>query len=180
MNKRLYKSNNDKVIAGVCGGVAEYFGIDSAIVRLGFVFAAFALGTGLVFYILAAVIVPDKPRGARQGDIDVEATIIEENKTENRYSYDESRYSYYDTQEKNEHEYNEYNSNNNGYNYDPDKKLYRSNKNKLVAGVCGGLGEYFKIDPTIIRIVALLLILAYGTGFLVYIIAWLVMPERIH
>jgi len=56
------------------------------------------------------------------------------------------------------------------------KKLYRSRYSKKIAGVCGGLAEYFNIDPTIIRLVWAVLILAYGTGLLVYIIAALVIP----
>jgi phage shock protein PspC (stress-responsive transcriptional regulator) len=58
------------------------------------------------------------------------------------------------------------------------KKLYRSRKDRWVAGVCAGLAEYFGIDPIIVRIVVLLLILSAGAGLLAYIIAWLVVPEE--
>ena len=58
------------------------------------------------------------------------------------------------------------------------KKLYRSHTDSKVAGVCGGLGEYFNVDPTIIRIIAVLLIFADGIGLIAYIIAWIVMPKR--
>ncbi|MBD3382002.1 MAG: PspC domain-containing protein [candidate division Zixibacteria bacterium] len=58
------------------------------------------------------------------------------------------------------------------------KKLYRSRDNSMLGGVCGGFGEYFDIDPTIIRLVFLLLVLAAGSGILVYIIAWIVVPLR--
>jgi len=56
--------------------------------------------------------------------------------------------------------------------------LYRSRTNSTIAGVCGGLGEYFNIDPTFIRIVAVLLIFADGVGIWGYLIAWIVMPKR--
>ena len=57
------------------------------------------------------------------------------------------------------------------------KRLYRSRKNRMIAGVCGGLGEYFDIDPTIIRVVAVILLLPGGLpGFLPYIILWVVVP----
>ena len=56
------------------------------------------------------------------------------------------------------------------------KRLYKSRKNKMIGGVCGGLAEYFKMDPTIVRIVAALLCLLKGAGLIVYIIACLVMP----
>jgi phage shock protein PspC (stress-responsive transcriptional regulator) len=56
--------------------------------------------------------------------------------------------------------------------------LYRSRLNTKIAGVCGGLAEYFKIDPTLIRIIAILLVFANGAGLIAYIIAWIVMPKR--
>ena len=59
-----------------------------------------------------------------------------------------------------------------------EKRLYRSRKNSVIAGVCGGLGEYFDIDPTIIRIIAVILALAKGIGLLAYIIAWIIIPQR--
>lgn len=58
--KQLYKSSTNKKIAGVCGGIGEYFGIDPTIVRLGFVALSFMFGGGLVVYILAAIIMPDR------------------------------------------------------------------------------------------------------------------------
>ena len=59
------------------------------------------------------------------------------------------------------------------------KRLYRSLDDRMIAGVCGGLGEYFNIDPTIIRLLmAFLTILGGGTGILVYFIAWIIIPEE--
>ncbi len=60
MKKQLYKSSANKKIAGVCGGIGEYFDIDPTLVRLGFVALSFMFGGGLVVYILAAIIMPDK------------------------------------------------------------------------------------------------------------------------
>ena len=59
-----------------------------------------------------------------------------------------------------------------------EKKLYRSNTNKKLAGVCGGVGEYFGIDPTIVRLIWVLVTLFVGFGILAYIIALLVMPNQ--
>jgi phage shock protein C len=56
------------------------------------------------------------------------------------------------------------------------KQLRRSNTNKVIAGVCGGLGEYFDIDPSIVRILFVLFTFFGGSGFLLYIVMWLVMP----
>ena len=58
-----------------------------------------------------------------------------------------------------------------------EKKLYRSKTNKKLAGVCGGLGEYFNVDPTLIRLAAVLLFICAGVGLLAYIIAALIIPD---
>ena len=58
------------------------------------------------------------------------------------------------------------------------KKLYRSKKNKVIAGVCGGIGEYFNIDPVIIRLLWTLFIFVGGSGILAYIIAWIIIPKE--
>lgn len=56
------------------------------------------------------------------------------------------------------------------------KKLYRSRKNKMIAGVCGGLGDYLQIDPTVIRLIWVLLAFS-GAGIIAYLIAWIIVPE---
>ncbi len=58
------------------------------------------------------------------------------------------------------------------------KRLYRSRREKVIGGVCGGIAEYFKIDPIIIRLIFLLLFFAQGAGILAYIIAWIIIPEK--
>ncbi|MCK4634528.1 MAG: PspC domain-containing protein [Candidatus Aenigmarchaeota archaeon] len=58
------------------------------------------------------------------------------------------------------------------------KNLYRSGKNRILGGVCGGIGEYFNKDPTIIRILWVLLCLAWGSGILLYLLAWIIMPRN--
>lgn len=58
--KRLYKSNTDKKIAGVCGGVAEYLNIDPTLVRLLWVFAVLFAGGGLLLYIIAMFLMPQR------------------------------------------------------------------------------------------------------------------------
>lgn len=59
--KKLYKNSTDKKIAGVCGGIAEYFNIDSTLVRLGWVVFCALGGSGLLAYIIAALVMPDRP-----------------------------------------------------------------------------------------------------------------------
>ncbi len=58
------------------------------------------------------------------------------------------------------------------------QKLRRSRKDRMIGGVCGGLGEYFHIDPVIIRLIFVLLLFANGIGFLAYILFWIIVPEE--
>jgi phage shock protein C len=60
------------------------------------------------------------------------------------------------------------------------KRLYRSNRDAMVAGVCGGLGEYFNIDPTIVRLITVLLLFVTGLFpvLLIYIILSVVIPKN--
>lgn len=59
------------------------------------------------------------------------------------------------------------------------KKLYRSKENKMICGVCGGVGEYFNIDPTLVRL-AMVLVAAcsFGSGILAYFIAAIIIPDE--
>ena len=59
------------------------------------------------------------------------------------------------------------------------KRLYRSSTNKVIAGVCGGLGEYFKIDPVIFRVIFVILLLPGGLpGLIPYVILWIIVPLK--
>ena len=59
--KRLYKARGQRMVCGVCGGLAEYFGIDPTLVRLAFLLLAAGWGSGLLAYIVAAIIIPEPP-----------------------------------------------------------------------------------------------------------------------
>lgn len=59
------------------------------------------------------------------------------------------------------------------------KKLYLSNKDKKIAGFCGGLAQYFEVDSTVVRLIYILLtILSVGFGIIFYLIAWLIVPKN--
>ena len=60
---------------------------------------------------------------------------------------------------------------------DEPRKLYRSDKKRLVAGVCGGLGEYFNIDATLIRVLFVVLTVFGGAGLVVYLAMWIIVPD---
>ena len=57
----------------------------------------------------------------------------------------------------------------------PDR-LYRSRTERMIAGVCGGIGEYLKIDPTLIRLILVALVFVGFSGILAYLVAWIVIP----
>lgn len=57
------------------------------------------------------------------------------------------------------------------------KRLERATRDKWLGGVCGGLGHYFDIDPTLIRLIFIVALLGAGTGLLVYLVLWLIMPR---
>ena len=71
MKKRIYRSESDRKGAGVCSGLAEYFDVDPTVVRLAFLFLVLAWGTGLLFYLAAAIVMPNES--------EVE-TVIKDNK----------------------------------------------------------------------------------------------------
>lgn len=59
-----------------------------------------------------------------------------------------------------------------------EKRLFKSRTNRVICGVCGGIGEYLNIDPTIIRLLCLLLVCGVGSGLLIYIVAAVIIPEE--
>ena len=61
MDKKLYKSNTNKKLCGVCAGIGEFFGIDATIIRLAWVFITLCAGAGILAYIIAALVIPNKP-----------------------------------------------------------------------------------------------------------------------
>jgi phage shock protein C len=58
------------------------------------------------------------------------------------------------------------------------RKLYRSRDDRIISGVCGGLGEFFGIDPTLIRIIFILLLIFGGSGLIIYLVMWLIVPDE--
>jgi phage shock protein C len=56
------------------------------------------------------------------------------------------------------------------------RRLYRSNRDKMIGGVCGGLGEHFNIDPTLVRLAFIAATMLGGPGLIVYVILWIITP----
>ena len=72
--KKLYRSRTDKILFGVCGGIAQYFHIDASLVRLLFVLLTFASGLGIVLYIIGAIIIPEEPTLSTTGEKNDDST----------------------------------------------------------------------------------------------------------
>lgn len=68
MQKKLYRSRTDKKLAGVCGGLAQYLGIDSTIVRLILLALVLCAGTGVLAYVIAAIVIPEEPENNSENE----------------------------------------------------------------------------------------------------------------
>lgn len=61
----------------------------------------------------------------------------------------------------------------------PVKQLYRSRRDKIIGGVCGGIAQYMEVDPVVVRLVwAIATLVSMGMGILAYLIAWVIIPEE--
>lgn len=69
MEKKLYRSRDNKVISGVCGGIAEYFDVDATLIRLLWALTVLLGGTGIIAYILCIIIIPEKPVAMQDEDV---------------------------------------------------------------------------------------------------------------
>lgn len=213
--KRLYRSKQDRMISGVCGGLADYFSIDVILVRILWIIITLFGGAGLLLYIAGIVIIPENP-----DQFDDEATttspikndktvfwgalliiigialvfrqmgffqyfhifdipwqmiwaillillgaflLLNRNKIGNgQKDMDSTKTGSDPLRESNEK-----------------PQIYRSRDNKMIAGVCGGLATYFKMDPTLVRLLYVLVSLAsVGIGVVVYIVMMIVFPEE--
>jgi phage shock protein PspC (stress-responsive transcriptional regulator) len=138
--KRLYRSQQDKKIAGICGGLGEMFGIDAALIRLAVVFVA---GLLVLIYRSAVGILPILIAYAAAWII-VPAAPAQPEAPERM----------------------------------PLRRLYRSPTDKKIAGICGGLGEMFSVDATLIRLalVFVALVTAIVPLLIAYLVGWIIIP----
>lgn len=127
--KKLYRSKTDHKIAGVCGGLGEYFQMDSVFFRILFLVIVLLGGMGILVYLIMWVIVPMNSAETIQIMVN--------------------------------------------------KRFSLSTQDRKIAGVCGGLGEFFQIDSVIFRVIFVVLIFLGGIGILFYLILWLIAPKRI-
>ncbi|MGE5353254.1 MAG: PspC domain-containing protein [Acidobacteriota bacterium] len=199
-HKRLYKSRKDRIIFGVCGGLGEYLNIDPVIIRLIFVLSFLIGGWGFLVYILAALIMPNGPREAPVMEAENATGVSSENSKMilgsalilfglyalfrttgilRFFSFFGITHEFiiplilialgimFVVREKN-FGYRESSSG---------RRLYRSSTNRMIAGVCAGLGDYLNIDPTLVRIIWVVLTFgSFGIGILIYVLFALIVP----
>ncbi len=214
---KLYKSSDDRIVDGVCGGLAEYLGLDATVVRLLLVaFSILSIGAGVIFYIIGMLVIPIRPvsldessepgesrRSSSAGStvtlvlgiiiVIVGVTLL---------------FDYYDLipvsivfhqfgrlalpiifiliggalllgREKkgNDKEGVEGESFEAGV---EKKRLARSVRDKKIAGVCGGLAEYFEVDSTIVRLVYVALAFAsFGLALILYVACAFIIPKEV-
>jgi len=121
--KRVYRSRQDCKIAGVCGGLGDYFDLDPVFFRLVFLLSILVGGLGVIAYLVMWIMVPAQ-EGTRR-----------------------------------------------------DRNLLRlSATDRKIGGVCGGLGEFFELDPLLFRVAFVVLAFVGGLGILLYVMLWLVIP----
>ncbi|MNY27293.1 DNA-binding transcriptional activator PspC [compost metagenome] len=123
--RRLYRSTNDRIVAGLCGGLADYMRVDAAWVRLVLVLSVLlGMGAPILFYLIAWLVIPSNPQPSDLSP----------------------------------------------------NRLHRSNRARMIAGVCGGLAETYHLDPTLVRLGMALLLVACGAAIPLYLAAWLILP----
>jgi phage shock protein C len=214
--KRLYRSRRHRVIAGVCGGIADYFDLDPAIVRILWILFTVAGGAGLLTYIAALFIMENNP--------EQEATEEETRHPSNQrvlwgtililiglvFMFTTFRWFYFPffhirwemvlatmlivigvvvilfggstvmirRESKSEAAAEGEKPPDRTPTTDV-KRLHRSREHRIIFGICGGLGDYFNLDPVLIRLIWLLLsFFSGGAGFLVYLVLIFVIPEE--
>lgn len=213
--RRLYKSRRNRMIDGICGGIAEYFDIDVTIVRILWVLMILLGGSGFFLYIAAMIIMPTNPNEAvSQSSGSPFAAPADKRRfwgitlvllgafvllinlgwlaDMHWWSFSHSVllpslliilgvvliYAYRRRESRADAP--------SGGTAAPGaedpvrpKELRRSLRDRKVFGVCGGIANYFNLDPTIVRVLYLIVVLAsFGWGLLLYIILAIVMPEE--
>jgi phage shock protein PspC (stress-responsive transcriptional regulator) len=205
--KKLYRSSQDRYLSGVAGGLGGYLGIDSNILRILFVIFTFFGGIGLVLYLLALFIVPENPfeeesvkkKAEKDRSFILALILILVGALLLFREFGFFHYFHYwripwvsiwaiflivigvlIILSANKSTKKDTNPNNRGFQMPDINKIQRSKTDRIIAGVCAGIAEYFKIDPSIVRLLWVLASFAsVGLGIIVYVILIFVFPEKL-
>ncbi len=217
--KRLYKSRTNRMIDGVCGGIAEYFGLDPTLVRIVWVLVTLLGGSGFVLYIVAMIIMPARPDPV-PGAIQTPSGEVAYHEPDKKRFWGIvlvligafillinlgliADFSWWSFSRRFVFPgmliaigmilllaYSRKKGTGSAASGEPPteaaigdmttaRELRKSKTDRKLFGVCGGIANYFNIDPTFIRIIFILLVLAsFGWALLLYIILGIVMPEE--
>jgi phage shock protein PspC (stress-responsive transcriptional regulator) len=216
--KRLTRSSSSRIVAGICGGLAEYTGWDPVLIRVLYIvltILSFGFG-GVVLYLAAWIVLP------LDEEVDVRDTATSHSGNGRRtigillvvvgllalvpslfpwfWSFHKARIlgpflivgaglallfwkqvqtpatSKPVSDAKFEDIASEPRQTETGKQSRTQKRLQRSLTERKIAGICGGLGKYFDVDPTLIRLLWIVAIFALGTGALLYLVLWIAMP----
>jgi phage shock protein C len=215
--RRLYRSKTNRMIGGVCGGLAEYFNIDTVIVRILWLFFTFFGGMGIIAYIVCLMIIHENPkqeithRNPQNFSIIIGAGLILlglsflfSNLRWHNFYFGPYQWNPFHpwlfswnrlwpviiilagvlyifhvikTQQHPQELSDSKPLSETGINT---KKFRRSRKEKMVGGVCGGLAEYFNIDPSLMRVFWILITMLSGFlfGIILYIVLIIIIPEE--
>lgn len=203
--KKLYRSKQDRYLGGVAGGLAEYFRIDANLFRILFILITFTGGIGLVLYMVALFIIPENPnqdekvKKRLEKDSTFLLAVILILFGILMLSREFGLFDYFHFWRipwtiiwavflifiglllifaSNKYRAGSGQGEETAYFTSILKQIYRSRDNRMIAGVCGGLGEYFKIDPSIVRLLwVFAAFTSAGLGVLIYVILIFVFPE---
>lgn len=205
--KKIYRSRNQRVIGGVCGGIAEYFNIDVLLVRLTWIVGTLFAGAGILAYIVCLILIPDNPEhevpehvkkkpgeGAKFWGIVLiivgAVFLIQETGILYRFHFWHIQWQgifalgfialglYLIFHVKRPGNGSDTAGDTKNTPLHSQKTFYRIEEGKMLSGVCTGLAAYFDIDVTLIRLLWVFLTLTSGgLGILAYIAAIIVLPS---
>jgi phage shock protein PspC (stress-responsive transcriptional regulator) len=161
----------DKKIMGVAGGIAEYTNMDKTVWRAIWVLAAVLVPPVILAYIILGIVMPDAPYQATQPEWNPAGPAPSADAAQPG----ETAYSFTSGPTGPTGQYDAPSQGEPIYTRQAYKQLTKS-RDKWLAGVCGGVAEYFAIDPVLVRAIWLALILFAGTGILLYIVLAILMP----
>ncbi|MGB2869335.1 MAG: PspC domain-containing protein [Bacteroidota bacterium] len=204
--RRLYRSNTNRVLGGICGGIGEYLNVDPVVVRVVWIVLTLFGGSGILLYIIGLFVVPKNPEGGAVAPpsrgsgavmligaimIGIGLAILLDNLeiiSFHHWWHRSWEFAFpaflialglYLLAKKREPAPLGAASPGTNTPQGSVRRLHRSVQDKKIFGVCGGIGNYLDIDPTIVRLVYVAFtFLSFGAGVVLYFLLFLLLPEE--